>query len=108
MAFGAVATWIGIASAAAAAEVAPPDSAERTVLRERLGNAGMVRVLGSFGAREVPHPLLDSMGILSADWLKIPHQRPALITGVGVRQQPTPATIAWRDVAEVQLGRSMT
>jgi len=71
LAFGAVATWIGIASAAVAAENAQPDSAERAELRERLGNAGMVRVLGTFGAREVPHPLLDSIGIMSADWLKV-------------------------------------
>ena len=108
MTFGAVAAWIGIASAAAASEMAPPDSAERTELRERLGNAGMVRVLGQFGAREVPHPLLDSIGILSADWLKIPHQRPALVVGARVPPQRAPAAIVWSDVDEVQLGRSST
>ena len=59
-------------------------------------------------AREVPHPLLDSTGILSADWLKTEHQRPALVIGAGAPLQPAPSAIAWRDVDEVQLGRSMT
>ncbi|HTM57543.1 MAG TPA: hypothetical protein VL123_03935 [Candidatus Udaeobacter sp.] len=102
---GAVATWLGLASAASA-EVAAPDSAERAELRERLSGAGMVRVLGTFGAREVPHPLLDSIGIISADWLKVQHQRPALMTANATPPAMPPA-IAWSDVNEIQAGHSM-
>ena len=104
---GTLAGWIGLASASASAEVAAPDSAQRTELRERL-STGMARVIGPFGAREVPHPVLDSIGINSADWLAIPRQRPALFTGAGVQPRLAPPPIEWRDIDEVQSGRPMT
>jgi len=119
------ATWIACASVAAAAAGvnepsgslalvtvgsgagdAIPDSGEMATLRKQASAPRQVRLVGSFGTKELSRALLDSVGISSAEWAERAHRRPALLLTPNASRPAIPAPIPWSEISELQTGRS--
>jgi hypothetical protein len=98
----------GLEAPAAAADGASPSPLALAALRERLASERQVRLLGTFGSREIARPVLDSAGIASADWLSRSAGRPRRRTTRSAPPIAVPQRIAWSEISEVQVGHTMT
>ena len=87
---------------------AVPDAAALAAMREAAGRGGGVRVIGSFGQREIRHPVLDSTGVRSADWEAASAARPALFVTKDTPRPAAPAPIAWSEIEELKAGKQHT
>jgi hypothetical protein len=81
-----------------------PDAAGLASLQERLGSRGSVRLVGTFGSREVSRPVCDPSGVRSAAWEESRRARPAMIVLGEAPARPVPAPIPWSEISEIQTG----
>ena len=96
-----IALWtICLPIAAHAAEGVDPDSEDLIRLNEQCG-AKTVRLIGTFGTREISRPRFDASGVRSESAAE--RHRPALIVG-DVATPPIPPPIPWSQISEVQTG----
>jgi hypothetical protein len=89
------------ARAAERASGAVPDSASMARIRAATGEHGM-RVIGTFGQREVHHPMMDSTGVWSSEWAGA---RPAVFATSDAPHAGAQTPLPWSQIQEIKSDR---